>query len=80
MNKVLILSVNRDFWGTLITYIGYILLFGSLLAFMFVGKSRFRKLNQQLKDLQAKKGCNCLVLCFGSLATAQTPSTQQSAR
>ena len=68
-----ILSVNRDFWGTLITYIGYILLFGSLLAFMFVGKSRFRKLNQQLKDLQAKRVAIVLVLCFGSLATAQTP-------
>ena len=68
-----ILSVNHDFWGTLITYIGYILLFGSLLAFMFVGKSRFRKLNQQLKDLQAKRVAIALVLCFGSLATAQTP-------
>ena len=68
-----ILSVNRDFWGTLITYIGYILLFGSLLAFMFVGKSRFRKLNQQLKDLQAKRVAIVLVLCFSSLATAQTP-------
>ena len=67
-----ILSVNHDFWGTLITYIGYILLFGSLLAFMFVGKSRFRKLNQQLKDLQAKRIAIVLALCFGSLATAQT--------
>ena len=68
-----ILSVNRDFWGTLITYIGYILLFVSLLAFMFVGKSRFRKLNQQLKDLQAKRIAIVLALCFSSLATAQTP-------
>ena len=68
-----ILSVNHDFWGTLITYIGYILLFGSLLVFMFVGKSRFRKLNQQLKDLQAKRIAIVLALCFGSLATAQTP-------
>ena len=67
-----ILSVNRDFWGTLITYIGYILLFVSLLAFMFVGKSRFRKLNQQLKDLQAKRIAIVLALCFGSFATAQT--------
>ena len=71
--KGTILSVNRDFWGTLITYIGYILLFGTLLAFMFVGKSRFRKLNQQLKDLQAKRIAIVLALCFSSLATAQTP-------
>ena len=68
-----ILSVNHDFWGTLITYIGYILLFGSMLVFMFVGKSRFRKLNQQLKDLQAKRIAIVLALCFGFLATAQTP-------
>lgn len=68
-----ILSVNRDFWGTLITYIGYVLLFGSLLAFMFVGKSRFKKLNQQLKDLQAKRIAIVWALCFSSLATAQTP-------
>ena len=68
-----ILSVNHDFWGTLITYIGYILLFGSLLAFMFVGKSQFRKLNQQLKDLQAKRVAIVLALCFSSLTTAQTP-------
>ena len=67
-----ILSVNHDFWGTLITYIGYILLFVSLLAFMFVVKSRFRKLNQQLKDLQAKRIAMVLALCFGSFATAQT--------
>ena len=67
-----ILSVNRDFWGILITYIGYILLFVSLLAFMFVVKSRFRKLNQQLKDLQAKRIAMVLALCFGSFATAQT--------
>ena len=71
--KGTILSVNHDFWGTLITYIGYILLFVSLLAFMFVGKSRFRKLNQQLKDLQAKRIAIVLALCFSSLATAQTP-------
>ena len=68
-----ILSVNHDFWGTLITYIGYILLFGSMLVFMFVGKSRFRKLNEQLKDLQAKRIAIVLALCFSSLATAQTP-------
>jgi len=67
-----ILSVNHDFLGTLITYIGYILLFGSMLVFMFVGKSRFRKLNQQLKDLQAKRVAIVLALCFGSFATAQT--------
>ncbi|GJH41379.1 hypothetical protein RCZ04_19290 [Capnocytophaga sp. HP1101] len=66
-----VLSVNRDFWGTLLTYIGYVLLFGGLLAFMLVGKSRFRKLNQQLKELNAKRIAAVLALCVSTLATAQ---------
>ena len=66
-----VLSVNCDFWGTLFTYIGYVLLFGSLLAFMFVGKSRFKKLNQQLKELQAKRAATILALLLSAVATAQ---------
>ena len=50
-----VLSVNHDYWGTLFTYIGYFLLYGGLIAFMFVGKSRFIRLTQQLKDIQAKR-------------------------
>ena len=68
-----VLSVNRDFWGTLLTYIGYILLFSSLLAFMFVGKSRFKKLNQQLNKLHAKRLTIVLTLCLTTFASAQSP-------
>ena len=69
-----ILSVNDDFWGTLITYIGYSLLFIGLLLFMFVGKSRFRKLSQQLKSLQKQRLAGVLFLFFitTSLLTAQS--------
>lgn len=69
-----ILSVNDDFWGTLITYIGYSLLFIGLLLFMFVGKSRFRKLSQQLKSLQKERLAGALFLFFitTSLLTAQS--------
>ena len=69
-----ILSVNDDFWGTLITYIGYSLLFIGLLLFMFVGKSRFRKLSQQLKSLQKEHLAGALFLFFitTSLLTAQS--------
>ena len=69
-----ILSVNDDFWGTLITYIGYSLLFIGLLLFMFVGKSRFRKLSQQLKSLQKERLAGALFLFFITtpLLTAQS--------
>ncbi|MDO5607567.1 MAG: cytochrome c biogenesis protein CcsA [Capnocytophaga sp.] len=50
-----VLSVNQDYWGTLITYIGYFLLYGGLIAFMFIGKSRFVKLGKQLKEIQGKR-------------------------
>lgn len=53
--KGTVLSVNHDYWGTLITYIGYFLLYGGLIAFMFVGKSRFIKLAKQLRDVQLKR-------------------------
>ena len=68
-----VLSVNRDFLGTLLTYIGYILLFGSLLAFMFVGKSRFKKLNQQLNNLHAKRLTIVFLFLISAIATAQSP-------
>ncbi len=58
-----VLSVNHDYWGTLITYIGYFLLYGGLIAFMFVGKSRFVKLAKQLKEVQSKRA-TLLVLLF----------------
>lgn len=70
--KGTILSVNHDFWGTLVTYTGYILLFGGLLAFMWVGKSRFKRLNQQLRTLQQKRSLAVLLLLLcGAVASAQ---------
>ena len=70
--KGTILSVNHDFWGTLVTYTGYILLFGGLLAFMWVGKSRFKRLNQQLRTLQHKRSLAVLLLLLcGTVSSAQ---------
>ncbi len=53
--KGTILSVNHDFLGTLITYIGYFLLFASLIASIFLKQSRFVKLSHQLKDIHLKR-------------------------
>ena len=43
------LSVNHDFWGTWITYIGYFLLYFGLMAILFTKHSRFADLKQKLE-------------------------------
>ena len=50
-----ILSVNKDFYGTLITYIGYILLYIGLLATMFYGRTRFKDLSRKLNNLKINR-------------------------
>jgi hypothetical protein len=50
-----ILSVNHDFWGTLFTYIGYLLMgFGMALS-LLNRNSRFKLLSRKLVELNEKK-------------------------
>ena len=65
--KGTILSVNHDFWGTWITYIGYFLLFGGLLSIIFLPNTRFADLRKMLKKVKEKKEKLLVValLCFG---------------
>lgn len=53
--KGTVLSVNHDYWGTLITYIGYFALFFSLMAILFTKHSRFADLKKKLEKVKAKK-------------------------
>ena len=55
------LSVNHDFWGTWITYIGYTLLYIGLMLIMFVPGSRFKDLENMLVKLKEKKKLLSLV-------------------
>ena len=48
-----VLSVNHDFWGTWISYIGYALLTLGMLLTLFSKKSRFSDLSMKLKNLRA---------------------------
>lgn len=57
-----VLSVNRDYWGTLITYIGYFLLFAGLLLSLFIKGTRFTDLGKQLRKIQAKRKALTTVL------------------
>jgi len=49
------LSVNHDFWGTFVTYLGYSLLYIGLISMLFAKHTRFDSLKKQLKKIQDKK-------------------------
>ncbi len=53
-----VLSVNHDFWGTWISYIGYIMLTLGMVLTLFHKKSRFAEVSSRLKDMRvsAKTG------------------------
>lgn len=49
-----ILSVNKDWWGTRITYTGYFFLFLGMFLTLFRKRTHISKLNQRLKDIHKK--------------------------
>ncbi|MEP0134344.1 MAG: cytochrome c biogenesis protein CcsA [Eudoraea sp.] len=63
-----VLSVNHDFWGTWITYIGYFLLYIGLMGIMFFGKTRFKELTQGLDKLKKKKAVVSAIMLLGALS------------
>tara|TARA_R110000868_G_scaffold145181_4_gene365284 strand:- start:69271 stop:72453 length:3183 start_codon:yes stop_codon:yes gene_type:complete len=70
------LSVNHDFWGTRITYVGYFLLYMGLMGIMFFGKTRFKDLTASLDKLNSKKKAVVSLFLFLGLslgANAQEP-------
>lgn len=48
------LSVNHDFWGTWISYIGYILLTLGMMWSLVSKKSHFYKLSQNIQKMRTK--------------------------
>lgn len=50
-----ILSVNHDWWGTWITYIGYTLLYISMILILFTKGTRFYDLKKMLDKVRNKK-------------------------
>jgi len=71
--KGTVLSVNHDYWGTLITYIGYFMLFFALMAIMFTKHSRFADLKRKLEVVKSKKAnlLTVLILLFSLNSFAQ---------
>ena len=62
--KGTILSVNHDFWGTWVTYIGYFLLYLGLMLILFDKGSRFGNLKGMLEKVKDKKKKLTTVLIF----------------
>jgi len=58
------LSVNHDYWGTLISYIGYALLTIGLLLNFFSKKTRFYQVIQKIKKIRAKSGTFIWLVLF----------------
>ncbi|MCM4156053.1 cytochrome c biogenesis protein CcsA [Gramella sp. AN32] len=64
--KGTVLSVNHDFWGTWITYIGYFLLYFALMWILFDKTSRFGDLKVRLDKIKdKKKNLAVILLIFG---------------
>ncbi len=77
--KGTILSVNHDFWGTWITYVGYFLLYLSLLAILFDKNTRFADLERMLKKVkkEKQKAATILLLFISTIGFSQTHSDGQ---
>ena len=71
-----VLSVNHDFWGTWITYMGYFLLYMGLMGIMFFGKTRFKELTQGLDKLKKQKAVASAIMLFGVLSLNAQGKTQ----
>lgn len=56
------LSVNSDFWGSLVSYIGYALLTIGMFVTFFSRKTRFFQVSQKIKKLRA--GSPALLIAF----------------
>lgn len=71
--KGTILSVNHDYWGTWLTYVGYFLLYFGMIAILFDKKSRFGELAKTLTKVRKKKEkiITVLLLCFALTGFSQ---------
>lgn len=61
-----VLSVNHDFWGTTVSYLGYALLTIGMIITLFSKNSRFQELSRKLDDMRyaEKTGVAKIILLF----------------
>ncbi|WP_338407543.1 cytochrome c biogenesis protein ResB, partial [uncultured Flavobacterium sp.] len=80
--KGTVLSVNHDYWGTLITYLGYILMIIGFVWTLFNKNSRYWDLMGKIKQLrEQRKALTVLVLMLvsttGLFAQLQLPQSHE---
>lgn len=78
--KGTVLSVNKDWWGTWITYIGYFLLYFGLMAILFDRNTRFASLKKMLNKVKKKKAALSIIFALGvtSLGFGQDENQQHT--
>ncbi|MDD2797762.1 MAG: cytochrome c biogenesis protein CcsA [Bacteroidales bacterium] len=65
-----ILSVNHDYWGTMVTYLGYLMMLIGMVMTLFSKKSRFFALMEMTNKMQQKRKAAtiiALLFAFGSM-------------
>jgi len=72
--KGTILSVNHDFWGTLLTYIGYFLLTLGMILTFFTKKARVKKLNRLIGEYRDKRLRLGVIVLFSILSSFSSPA------
>ena len=74
------LSVNHDFLGTFVTYLGYSLLYTGLICILFVKNTRFDNLKKGLKKIRKRKITMSILatLFLSSFSFSQHKDTHQS--
>ena len=74
-----VLSVNHDFWGTWISYLGYLMMTVGMIATMFSKKTRFASLRKKLDDLRLKRVLSLILfVSLSSSILAQNSSSVDS--
>ncbi len=65
------LSVNNDFWGTWVSYLGYALLTLGMIWTFFSKNTRFYQVTQKIKKLRAKSSTFIFLLFVSTVSLAQ---------
>ncbi len=68
------LSVNSDFWGTLVSYIGYGLLTLGMLMTLFSKKTRFYQVSQKIKKIRTNRPALALLVFLVTLPGYTQPA------
>lgn len=78
--KGTVLSVNSDFWGTWISYLGYALMIIGFIWTLFNRNSRYWDLMRRIRQLRDRRNALTmvlLILCSGIGLSAQVPAEHQ---